>query len=144
MINCRKPNWFIRICLILMIAISLFSIIFSPLCIIPILLLIQDVKKCKSYIKFTKSSIIIDNYIWWFLNMKHIYQKIPYCEINNCKCFYDEIRRGRSDNSHFDFNIYLKNGRISTFTVGQNNLVNLDISKTEWFFKKKNVKFCIT
>ena len=141
----RKPNWFIRICLILLILIPLFSLIFAPLCTIPILLFVRDVKKCKSYIEFTDFGIIIDDYQWWFIHEKHIYQKIPYSEISSCKCFYDTIRRRARDDSCFKFIIYIKNSKkTSTFTVEQQNLYNLDTSKIKWFFQKNKIKVGIT
>lgn len=71
----REPIYFIRIILIAMAIFSFIMPIFIIFSIALLFIIIRDFKKCKSYIEFADSDIIIDDYQWWFLWYKVIFTK---------------------------------------------------------------------
>lgn len=154
----REPRWFIRILLIIITIFTLVFPIFILFGIILLLILSKDFRKGKSYIEFTSSDVIIDDYQWWFLWTKHIRLEIPYDMISECKCFSYGWWRTQSWPC-FNFNIYLKDWfDISIFSVGklswynrniamssveEPNCHNIDEEYIKQLFESKNIKICM-
>ena len=145
----REPIYFIRIILIAMAIFSFIMPIFIIFSIALLFIIIRDFKKCKSYIEFADSGIIIDDYQWWFLWTKHVRLEIPYDEIAECK------RLGSG------FSFYLKNWKnVAMFSVEEPNCGNEDVAmflieKSDWYdrnveyiikkiFKEKGIKYTYT
>ena len=126
----REPIYFIRIILIAMAIFSLIVPIFIIFSIALLFIIIRDFKKCKSYIEFADSGIIIDDYQWWFLWTKLVHLVIPYDDIKEYKYF---------NNS---FIIYTKNKwNVEMFFVEWSNSCNENIEYIKEIFETKNIKW---
>lgn len=138
----RKPRWFDRIVLIIFAVITLIFIVTIPLSVIVILIIIWDVRKCKSYIEFTNSHVIINSYQWDIFGKK-LHLEIPYYEISEIKCFKYFIHRGSMHNTWCNFNIYFKNSeQMESFTVDIYGDFE-DIWLIKQILANKNIKFDI-